>query len=75
MRTCLFVLLATLLAGCEKAESEGRFRMTAFQGNTENDDRVWLLDTLTGRVSLCSKNTQGIGCLDSNRALGTTDRK
>jgi len=52
-----------VLAGCDHA---GRYQLAATRGSTSEDDRVWVLDTKTGRVSLCYEHAATVKCLRSS---------
>lgn len=59
MKFC--ILLLALLAGCNQASS--RYQMVAAQGGNPSESKVWVLDTVTGKVSLCYENAAVINCL------------
>lgn len=59
------VLLA--LTGCD---APGRYQIAAAGGSNAEEDRVWVLDTATGRVSLCYETAARIGCLEESWAPG-----
>lgn len=52
-----------LLGGCEQP---GRFQIEASKGSTPEDDRAWVLDTKTGRVSLCYEHAGAVKCLHTS---------
>lgn len=47
----LSILLLALLTGCNQAGS--RYQMVVAQGGNTTESKVWVLDTVTGRVNLC----------------------
>jgi hypothetical protein len=59
----LILSLIILLVGCDQP---GRYQITATRGSTADDDRVWVLDTKTGRVSMCYEHAAAINCLRSS---------
>ncbi len=58
---CITILL--VLGGCDQ---RGRYQIEATTGSTPNDDRVWVLDTKTGRVSLCYEDPGAVKCLQAS---------
>lgn len=62
----LSILLLVFLAGC--SQSDGRYQMVAAQGGIPSEIKVWVLDTVSGKVSLCYETAATINCLPpSNR--------
>jgi hypothetical protein len=51
------------LAGCDQP---GRYQITAAKGSTPEEERVWVLDTKTGRVSLCFEHAGAVKCLHAS---------
>jgi len=49
-----------VLSGCDQP---GRYQIEAAKGSTQAEDRVWILDTKTGQVSLCFEHGGAIKCL------------
>jgi|KBSMisStandDraft_5_1062788.scaffolds.fasta_scaffold50432_6 hypothetical protein len=58
----LLIFLVTLIAGCDDAKE--RFRMIPTQPSPSHEDKVWVLDTKTGRVRLCYESGAIIKCLE-----------
>jgi hypothetical protein len=56
----LLLSLMLVLGGCDRP---GRYQIEATRGSTPDDDRVWVLDTKTGRVSLCYEHAGAVNCL------------
>lgn len=61
MKIAIAMLAVVALAGC-------RYQLEVAGGSTMAEDRVWVLDTFTGRVSLCYETAARIGCLEPNSA-------
>ena len=59
----LFLGLMIVLTGCDQS---GRYQIEATKGSTPADDRVWVLDTKTGRVSLCYEHAGAVKCLHTS---------
>jgi len=59
----LFLALLTVLGGCDQTP---RYQIEATKGSTPEDDRAWVLDTKTGRVSLCYEHVGAVRCLQSS---------
>jgi hypothetical protein len=60
------ILFLILLAGCNRADE--RYQMVAAQGGSPTEIKVWVLDTVTGKVNLCFETAATIKCLSpSNR--------
>lgn len=59
----LFLALVIVLAGCDQP---GRYQIEATKGSTPDDDRAWVLDTKTGRVSLCYEHAGAVKCLHTS---------
>lgn len=57
--------LLVALAGCER---QGRYQAVAAHGSTAQEDRVWLVDTEAGRVSLCYEASGRVSCLPQSEA-------
>lgn len=55
MRSVIFLL--ALLAGCDQ---RGGFQPVAV--NRDGVDRIWLVDTASGRVAMCSAGPQLVAC-------------
>lgn len=62
MRFLSIILLMTLV-GCDQT---GRYQITATKGSTPEDERAWVLDTKTGRVTLCYEHTATVKCLHAS---------
>lgn len=58
-----FLSLLLILGGCDQP---GRYQIEATKGSTTEEERVWVLDTKTGRLSLCYEHAAAIKCLRSN---------
>ena len=56
-------ILLVLLVGCDQT---GRYQITAAKGSTPEDDRAWILDTKTGRVTLCYEHAATVKCLHAS---------
>lgn len=54
------LVVGLLLSGCD---AQGKYQIVAAKGSTADEDRVWILDTVTGRVSLCYESAAQIKCL------------
>ena len=65
------LLILVALAGCEE---RGRYEIRAAGGSTANEDRVWVLDTATGKVSLCFESAAKIRCLEETQAFGANKK-
>ncbi len=61
------VLTLLALTGCD---APGRYQIAVAKGSSMQEDRVWVLDTATGRVSLCYETAARIGCLEESWAPG-----
>jgi hypothetical protein len=55
------VLLLMVFVGCD--QEKGRYQMQAIHSNPD-EDKVWILDTVTGRVMLCYETAARVGCLE-----------
>ena len=58
------------IAGCEQP---GRYQIAATTGSTSEDDRVWVVDTKTGRVSLCYEHAAAVKCLHASAVAPQKD--
>lgn len=58
-----YLVILLLLSGCDNFEQRGRYQMVVAGGSTTTEDRVWVMDTTNGRVSLCYETAAKIGCL------------
>ena len=65
------LLMLVALAGCEE---RGRYEMRTAGGSTPNEDRVWVLDTATGKISLCFESAAKIRCLEESQAFGASKK-
>lgn len=62
---CLFAI-----AGCDFTDKPlSKYQMVAAKGSTPQEDRAWVLDTTTGRLSLCYESAAQLKCLDQGSAL------
>ena len=59
------------LAGCEE---RARYEIKATGGSTANEDRVWVLDTATGKITLCFESAAKIRCLEETQAFGASKK-
>ena len=65
------MLILVALAGCEE---RGRYEIKAAGGSTPNEDRVWVLDTATGKISLCFESAAKIRWLEETQAFGANKK-
>ena len=65
------LLILVALAGCEE---RGRYEIRATGGSTPNEDRVWVLDTATGKINLCFESAAAIRCLEEAQAFGANKK-
>ena len=59
----IIVLILFALTGCD---AHGRYQIVSAGGSSIEEDRVWVLDTATGRVSLCYESAARIACLEQS---------
>lgn len=59
--------LVLTLAACEK---HGRYQIVAAHGSPAQEERVWVLDTESGKVSLCFETSAHIDCLSQSESPG-----
>jgi hypothetical protein len=62
MRMIVLMLMAMVLVGCD--QTKGQFQIVAAPASPNHEDKVWILDTRTGRVSLCYETAARIKCLE-----------
>lgn len=65
------MLMLVALAGCEQ---RGRYEIKAAGGSTPIEDRVWVLDTATGKISLCFESAAKLRCLEEAQAFGASKK-
>lgn len=58
------ILFAFLIGGCEKAD---RYQIVAAKGSTPEEDRAWVLNSETGKVSLCYEHLAEVKCLRQSK--------
>lgn len=67
IRIAIACCLLLTVGGCDK---HGRYQIVATHGSTAQEDRVWVVDTESGRVSLCFEASARINCLPQSEAPG-----
>lgn len=65
--TAVVCSLLLAVSGCDK---HGRYQIVAARGSNAQEDRVWMVDTDTGRVSLCYETSAHVACLEQSEAPG-----
>jgi hypothetical protein len=60
-------LLLLTLSGCDRSP---RYQIAPAHGSNAQEDRVWVLDTESGRVSLCYEASARIACLPQSEPPG-----
>lgn len=58
----IYILVLLTLAGCDVP---GRYQIAVVGHTSTDEDRVWVIDTKTGGVSLCYESAAQIHCLKS----------
>lgn len=67
LRIAIACSLLAALSGCDKSPW---YQMAAAHGSSGQEDRVWVLDTESGRVSLCYEASARIACVPQSEPSG-----
>ena len=69
MKNLIILTLLFAITGCDLSDKpQAKYQVVAAKGSTPNEDRAWVLDTVSGRLSLCYETAATVKCLDQATA-------